>query len=112
MHLRFACLKDARNGGTMIDTGLKNKAVVVTGGAAGIGKGTALAFAAEGCRVAVWDVKGDEAEIVASIAYVTCDARDHAACVPGRMHTRVPVRLLRDGGHALELRVPLPAPSV
>ena len=51
----------------MIDTGLKNKAVVVTGGAAGIGKGTALAFAAEGCRVAVWDVKGDEAGIVAEL---------------------------------------------
>ena len=45
----------------MIDTGLKNKVVVVTGGAAGIGQGTAKAFAAEGCRVAVWDVKGDEA---------------------------------------------------
>jgi 3-oxoacyl-[acyl-carrier protein] reductase len=51
----------------MIDTGLKNKAVVVTGGAAGIGKGTALAFAAEGCRVAVWDVKGDDATIVAEL---------------------------------------------
>ncbi|MEO5760845.1 MAG: SDR family NAD(P)-dependent oxidoreductase, partial [Vicinamibacteria bacterium] len=51
----------------MIDTGLKNKSVIVTGGAAGIGKGTALAFAAEGCKVAVWDVKGNEAGIVGEL---------------------------------------------
>ena len=48
-----------------METGLRNKSVVVTGGANGIGRGTALAFAKEGCRVAVWDVKGDEAELVA-----------------------------------------------
>jgi len=40
----------------MIETGLEGRVVIVTGGAAGIGRATALAFAAEGCRVAVWDV--------------------------------------------------------
>lgn len=40
----------------MKDTGLRNKVVIVTGAAAGIGRATALAFAAEGARVAVWDV--------------------------------------------------------
>jgi len=40
----------------MIETGLKDRVVVVTGGAAGIGKATALRFAEEGCKVAVWDV--------------------------------------------------------
>jgi 3-oxoacyl-[acyl-carrier protein] reductase len=40
----------------MIETGLKNRVVVVTGAAAGIGRGTALRFAAEGARVAAWDI--------------------------------------------------------
>lgn len=41
----------------MIETGLQNKVVVVTGAANGIGKATARRFAQEGCRVAAWDVK-------------------------------------------------------
>jgi 3-oxoacyl-[acyl-carrier protein] reductase len=36
--------------------GLANRAAVVTGGAAGIGLATARRFAAEGARVAIWDV--------------------------------------------------------
>jgi 3-oxoacyl-[acyl-carrier protein] reductase len=46
----------------MIDTGLKDKVVIVTGGAAGIGLATARRFAQEGCRVASWDVKEGEAQ--------------------------------------------------
>ena len=46
----------------MIETGLKDKVVIVTGAAAGIGRGTAERFAAEGCRVAAWDVNEAEAE--------------------------------------------------
>jgi 3-oxoacyl-[acyl-carrier protein] reductase len=46
----------------MIETGLENKVVIVTGSAAGIGRATALRFAGEGCRVAWWDVRPAEAE--------------------------------------------------
>ncbi len=40
----------------MIETGLKEKVVIVTGAAAGIGLATAERFVAEGCKVAAWDV--------------------------------------------------------
>jgi 3-oxoacyl-[acyl-carrier protein] reductase len=46
----------------MIDTGLKDQVVIVTGAAAGIGLATARRFAQEGCRVASWDVKDGEAQ--------------------------------------------------
>jgi 3-oxoacyl-[acyl-carrier protein] reductase len=46
----------------MIETGLANKIVIVTGAAAGIGKATARRFAAEGCKVASWDVNESEPE--------------------------------------------------
>ena len=53
----------------MIETGLKNRVVVVTGGAAGIGRATALRFAQEGCRVSVWDVNhSDTTALLAEIA--------------------------------------------
>ena len=38
---------------------LKEKVVIVTGGAAGIGRATAAAFEAEGARVVVWDVTSE-----------------------------------------------------
>ncbi|MBI5086882.1 MAG: SDR family oxidoreductase [Acidobacteria bacterium] len=44
----------------MQDTGLKSKIVIVTGAAAGIGKATADAFAAEGAVVVKWDVSPGE----------------------------------------------------
>jgi 3-oxoacyl-[acyl-carrier protein] reductase len=45
-----------------METGLKDKVVIVTGGAGGIGLATARRFAMEGCKVASWDVKDGEAQ--------------------------------------------------
>jgi 3-oxoacyl-[acyl-carrier protein] reductase len=46
---------------SMMESGLKDKVVIVTGGASGIGLATARRFALESCKVAVWDVKDGEA---------------------------------------------------
>lgn len=45
-----------------MDTGLRDKVVLVTGAAGGIGRATAIAFAREGARVVGWDVRDDDAE--------------------------------------------------
>ncbi|HMD97890.1 MAG TPA: 3-oxoacyl-ACP reductase FabG [Terriglobia bacterium] len=44
-----------------METGLRGKVVIVTGAAAGIGRATARCFAAEGTRIAAWDVRDSDA---------------------------------------------------
>ncbi|MEP7012416.1 MAG: glucose 1-dehydrogenase [Acidobacteriota bacterium] len=50
----------------MIETGLAGKVVIVTGGAAGIGKSTALRFAAERARLVLWDRSPEAGEAAAA----------------------------------------------
>ena len=45
---------------------LKDKIIVITGAASGIGEGMARTFAAEGMHVVVSDVEGDRAESVSA----------------------------------------------
>lgn len=47
-----------------METGLRGKVVIVTGAAAGIGRATARCFAAEGARVAAWDVHDSDASSI------------------------------------------------
>jgi 3-oxoacyl-[acyl-carrier protein] reductase len=49
-----------------MDYGLAGQVVIVTGAAAGIGRATALRFAAEKCKVAAWDV-GEPKDLLAEI---------------------------------------------
>ncbi len=43
-----------------MDLHLRDLVAVVTGGASGIGAATVRALAAEGCRVAIWDLRVDD----------------------------------------------------
>ena len=51
-----------------MDLGLRDKAVIVTGGASNIGRAISLAFAAEGAKVAIVDIDEEQAQKVASKA--------------------------------------------
>ncbi len=50
----------------MIETGLTGRTVLVTGAAAGIGRATALAFAAEGAHLVLWDRNAQAGEALAA----------------------------------------------
>jgi 3-oxoacyl-[acyl-carrier protein] reductase len=57
------------------DSGLRDKVVIVTGAAAGIGRATALRFAEEGARIAAWDVNEEAgAALVDEIARMGVEA--------------------------------------
>ncbi|WP_183098381.1 SDR family NAD(P)-dependent oxidoreductase [Nocardioides pelophilus] len=51
-----------------MDLGLRDARVLVTGGASNIGRGIVHGFAAEGCRIVLSDIDGDQAERVRSEA--------------------------------------------
>jgi 3-oxoacyl-[acyl-carrier protein] reductase len=62
-----------------MDLNLKDKVVIVTGGAAGIGRATVARFEQEGARVIAWDVTTDPAIDVTNKEQVEAAANDVAA---------------------------------
>src|SRR5438477_774764 len=62
-----------------MDLNLRGKVVIVTGGAAGIGRATADRFTAEGARVVVWDVTSDPKIDVTNREQVEAAANDVAS---------------------------------
>ncbi|MBI5283448.1 MAG: SDR family oxidoreductase [Candidatus Solibacter usitatus] len=73
----------------MRDTGLKNKIVIVTGAAAGIGRATAEAFAAEGAVVVKWDVAPGEG--IEKVDVTSADEVNAAAAAAIARHGRIDV---------------------
>ncbi len=57
-----------------MDLNLKDKVVIVTGGAAGIGRATAAAFEAEGAKVVIWDMPAVDVTDVDVVNRATEDA--------------------------------------
>ncbi len=83
----------------MAATGLRDRVVIVTGGAAGIGRATARRFAEQGACVAVWDLRPDvpalEAELVAAGGQALVQAVDVTAAAT--VHAAVEAVLARFG---------------
>jgi 3-oxoacyl-[acyl-carrier protein] reductase len=67
----------------MIETGLRNRVVVVTGGAAGIGRAVARRFAREGARVSAWDL-ATTADLPAELVALGGEAEVRAVDVTDR----------------------------
>src|SRR4051812_31889651 len=70
----------AANGRTMMDLGIQGLRVLVTAGAAGIGRAIVEAFAEEGARVFTCDVDGGGlTTLPASVGHRVTDVADRAA---------------------------------
>src|ERR1700738_4756012 len=91
---------------------LKDQAVIVTGGASGLGAATARKLAAQGARVAVCDLNAKLAESVAAEidgVAIVCDVADAAsaeAAIAAASKAHSPARVLVNcGGIGVAKRV-------
>ena len=79
-------------------------AAVVTGGASGLGEGTARAIAATGAKVALFDLNAEKGEAIAKeIGGVFCSGRRHRRRL-GRGRLRKGPRRPRPGASDRQLR--------
>jgi 2-hydroxycyclohexanecarboxyl-CoA dehydrogenase len=76
--------------------GLRDKRVIVTGGASGIGRATCLRLAEEGCAVAVFDRNGEGAAAVA--AECGAGARGFAVDITDEAQVEAAVAAFEEGG--------------
>jgi len=89
-----------------MDLGIEGQVAVVTGAGRGIGRGIALALAAEGCRVAVWDRDAGPAQAVANeIRAGGGDAAPVTADVAVRSRVARAVREIADAMGAIHILV-------
>jgi NAD(P)-dependent dehydrogenase (short-subunit alcohol dehydrogenase family) len=73
----------------MIDFGLKDRVICVTGGASGIGRAGALALAKDGARVAIGDLRDEDIEkVLAEIRALGANAAGYALDVRDAEGTR------------------------
>lgn len=81
-----------------IETGLRGRTVIVTGGGAGIGRATVLAFAREGARVSAWDVDTRAAEALLAEAGPDVELRAVDVTDPAGVESAVAAVVERWGG--------------
>jgi 2-hydroxycyclohexanecarboxyl-CoA dehydrogenase len=91
-----------------MDLQLKDHVAVVTGGASGIGRAAAETFAAEGAKVALWDLGSAVTQTASEIAArfqtpvlgIAADVTDEAAIAAARDHTTAELGPIDHLGHA------------